>query len=263
MQIIDTHVHIYPDAIAQKAADAIGQFYDIAIHKNGTLDSLLESGKKGGISRFLIHSVATTPKQVESINRYLQGVGKEHPDECIPFGTMHPGYDQIPQELERMKQGGLQGVKVHPDFQKFLLDSPEALHMFRAIEAANLPVLIHMGDYRYPYSQPERMAAVLEACPRLRVIGAHLGGWTIWKEAWKVLAKYPNFWVDTSSSLMFLTPEEGAEIIRHYAPDHVFFGSDYPMWDPAEEVERFRQLPLTEEEKENIFAKNFLKFLKA
>lgn len=261
MEIIDTHVHIYPDAIAQKAADAIGQFYDIPINKNGTLASLLESGKEGGISRFLIHSVATTPKQVESINRYLQGVGQEYTECCIPFGTMHPGYEDIPAELQRMKQGGLRGVKVHPDFQKFLLDSDEALHMFRCIDEAGLPVLIHMGDYRYPYSEPERMAKVLEACPGLRVIGAHLGGWTIWKEAWKTLAKYDNFWVDTSSSLMFLTPEEGADIIRKYAPDHVFFGSDYPMWDPAEEVRRFMALPLTEEEKENILGKNFLNFI--
>lgn len=261
MEIIDTHVHIYPDAIAQKAADAIGQFYDIAIHKNGTLSSLLEAGQAGGISRFLVHSVATTPKQVESINRYLQSVWEANPDRCIPFGTMHPDYADIPAELQRMKEGGLRGVKVHPDFQKFLLDSPQALAMFRAMEAAGLPVLIHMGDYRYPYSEPQRMARVLEACPNLRVIGAHLGGWTIWKEAWKTLAKYENFWVDTSSSLMFLTPEEGADIIRRYAPDHVFFGSDYPMWDPAEEVTRFLALPLTDEEKENILSKNFVKFL--
>lgn len=120
--------------------------------------------------------------------------------------------------------------------------------MFRAMAERGLPALVHTGDYRYAYSQPERMAHVLDQVPDLKVICAHLGGWSVWKEAWRVLAGRPNVWVDTSSSLYALEPEEAARIIRGYGTDRAFFGTDYPMWDPEEEMARFLRLPLTDGE---------------
>ncbi len=44
MTIIDTHAHIYPDAIALKAAASIGKFYDIPMDLDGTVDTLLRHG---------------------------------------------------------------------------------------------------------------------------------------------------------------------------------------------------------------------------
>lgn len=261
MTIIDTHAHIYPDAIATKAAGAIAAFYHIPSKMDGTLDALKKSGEAGGISRFLVHSVATTPHQVLSINDYIISVAASDPARFIGFGAMHPSFPDIKGELKRMKQSGLKGVKLHPDFQRFLLDSDESILMLRYIAEAGLPVLVHMGDYRYPYSRPERMARVMDALPDLRVIGAHLGGWSIWREAWKTLADYPRFWVDTSSSLSFITPEEAVAVIRHYGADRAFFGSDYPMWNPAEEVARFMALPLKQDEKEAIAHRNFEAFM--
>lgn len=37
MTLIDTHAHIYPDAIAAKAARSIGTFYDMPVGMNGTV----------------------------------------------------------------------------------------------------------------------------------------------------------------------------------------------------------------------------------
>ena len=70
------------------------------------------------------------------------------------------------------------------------------------------------------------------------------------------LAGYENVYVDTSSSLYALSPEEGRRIIRHYSRDRVLFGTDYPMWRPKEELERFRNLKLTDEEEEKILCLN-------
>ena len=104
-------------------------------------------------------------------------------------------------ELDRIKAAGLKGVKLHPDFQHFCLDDEKAIAMFEAMAARNLPALIHTGDSRYPYSEPARMARVLEKVPKLRVICAHLGGWSVWTDAWHTLAGREGVWVDTSSSL--------------------------------------------------------------
>lgn len=261
MTIIDTHAHIYPDAIAEKAARSIGTFYGIPMCMDGTLGQLIRHGTAAGISRFLVHSVAITPSRVHSVNDYLMRVCAERPDRLIGFGTMHPGYEDVPGELDRIKAAGLHGIKLHPDIQAFLLDDRRAVAMFRAMAERGLPALIHTGDSRHAYSEPRRMSRVLDQVPDLKVICAHLGGWSVWNDAWRILAGRPNVWVDTSSSLYALEPEEAARIIRHYGADRVFFGTDYPMWKPGEEVERFMRLPLTEGERESILHLNFEAFL--
>ena len=261
MKIIDIHAHIYPDAIAQKAAQSIGTFYHHPISSDGTLGSLLAKNRQAGITLSLVHSVAAAWRRVQSINNYLMRTVAEHSDCLAGFGTLHPDHPAPQKELERIKAGGLLGIKLHPDIQQFPLDDPKALVLFRHMAELGMPLLAHIGDNRFSFSEPTRLARVMDAVPGLLVIGAHLGGWSIWQEGCRILAGRPGLWVDCSSSLFALTPQEAAEIIRRYGAERVFFGSDYPMWDPAEEVRRFLALPLTEEERALILHRNFEAFL--
>ena len=259
--IIDSHVHIYPDAIALKAAASIGQFYEIPMQLDGTVHTLLEADRKAGIDRQLVHSVAVTPERVESVNRFIVTSCRDYP-QFIGFATMHPDHPQIEKVLTEARDAGLRGVKLHPDFQKFHLDDDNAVAMFRIMADLDLPALIHTGDFRYSYSEPARMLHTLEMVPHLRVICAHLGGWSVWKDAWRTLAGHPRVWVDSSSSLYALTPEEAVSIIRKYGVGRVFFGTDYPMWEPSEEMNRFDMLPLTQAEKKAILGENLQNFLR-
>lgn len=77
--IIDSHAHIYPDKLARKAARSIGDFYDIDMDLDGTVDMLLKVGDEAGVDKFLVHSVATTPHQVRSINSFIAKSVSEHP----------------------------------------------------------------------------------------------------------------------------------------------------------------------------------------
>lgn len=261
MKITDTHAHIYPDAIAERAAASIGDFYNIPMSMDGTLSGLLTAGQAAGISRFLVHSVAVTPDRVSRVNDFLIRSASEHPQELVGFGTLHPDHPDVPGELKRLKAGGLRGVKLHPDFQKFLLDDEKSIDMFREMAALGLPALIHTGDRRYPYSEPARMARALDRVPTLKVICAHLGGWSVWTEAWHALAGREGVWVDTSSSLYAIDPQEAADVIHRYGVSRVLFGTDYPMWKPDEEIARFMALPLTDSEREMILDKNFDDFI--
>ena len=132
-----------------------------------------------------------------------------------------------------------------------------AARLYEAMAERGLILLAHTGDHRYPYSQPERMARALDKVPSLTAICAHFGGWSIWNQAWKVLAGRSNVYVDTSSSLYAITPEEAVKIIHRYGASQVLFATDMPMWDPVKELERFNRLDLTEEERELILHKNF------
>ena len=240
MTLIDTHAHIYPDAIAAKAARSIGTFYDMPVGMNGTVDSLLAHGTAAGISRFLVQSVAVTWERAHAINDFIARSVAEHPDRFIGFGAIHPA---------------------HPDIQQFCMDDPAAIRLLEAMEERHLALLVHAGDKRYPYSQPERIARALDHVPSLRAICAHLGGWSVWSDAWKILAGRSNVWVDTSSSLFAISPDEAVKVIHRYGASQVFFGTDYPMWRPEEEVARFAALPLTPVEREQIAHKNFERFI--
>lgn len=259
--VIDVHAHIFPDKIAEKATTGIEKFYDLAMSSVGTVDNLLFEGEKAGIDKFVVHSVATTPRQVESINGFIKETVSKYPEKFIGFATMHPDYDSVQKELERAIADGLKGVKIHPDFQHFLIDDESAFPLYECIEG-RVPLLVHTGDYRYEYSKPERMARVMDRFPNLTVIGAHFGGWSIWEEATRFMAGRKNFYVDCSSSLYAISSETAAGLIHAYGADKVLFGSDFPMWTPAEELERFGRIPLTDEEREMILWKNAYDLLK-
>lgn len=78
---------------------------------------------------------------------------------------------------------GLRGVKLHPDFQRFEADSEKAMHIFGLCEAAGLPVLVHTGDHRFDCSNPNRIVNVLRTFPKLKFVGAHFDGWSVWDDA--------------------------------------------------------------------------------
>ena len=261
MKIIDAHCHIYPEKIVDRAVAGTDHFYGTTAACRGTVEELFAVGDKAGIDGFLVHSVATAPKQVQSINTFIAACVAEGDGRLIGFGTIHPDSTDPEGDLEHLVSLGLRGVKIHPDIQGFDLDDPRYLRHFAWCEAHGIPVLAHTGDKRYDHSNPNRLIPVLKQFPDLRVIGAHFGGWSIWKEASGQLAGIPNLWVDCSSSLPYLTPTEAAEIIRRYGSDRVFFGSDYPMWSPEVELDSFLSVPLTPEEQRKILSQNLLDFL--
>lgn len=258
--IIDAHAHIFPDKIAEKAVEGIGSFYPgLTMHMNGKVGTLIDEGAKCGIEKFLVHSVATTAAQVESINNFIAECVKTYPDKLIGFAAMHPDYPNVASEIDRAVSMGLKGIKLHPDFQQFNIDDERAMKIYEAAEG-RVPVLIHMGDHRYGWSKPHRLVKVLENFPKLDVIGAHFGGWSEWNDAEKELAGR-RLWVDTSSSLYAMTPERAAELIHKFGADKVMFGTDYPMWTAKDELEMFYKIPLTDEEREMVLHKNAEKLL--
>ena len=261
--IIDCHAHIYPDGIARRAADSIAAFYDMPVRLDGSVGALLESGAQAGVGRWLVHSVAVTPERVRAVNTFLGRAVAVQGGRFVGFGSLHPALADMAGELAALRRCGLVGVKLHPDFQRFLIDDASSVRMLRAIADAGLHTLIHAGDSRQPFSQPSRIARALDAVPGLRVICAHLGGWSVWQDAWPLLAGRPNLWVDTSSSLYALAPDEAAANIRRYGADRVLFGTDYPMWSPDDELARVDALPLTPREREDILHENFERFFGA
>ena len=251
MTVIDCHCHIYPDKIETRAVQSVGDFYNIEMESShGTGDALLAACENTPITHHIVHSVAVKPSNVEHINTFIAEQCKLHP-EFIGFATLHQDYEDPEAEIERAIALGLKGLKLHPDTQMVNMDDPRLMNIYEIIEG-RLPLIVHTGDYRYDYSHPRRLKNVLRTFPDLVVDAAHL--------AIEYLEDERCF-LDMSSAQMFLGPRRTYEITKIYGCDRVMFGSDFPMWNPAKEYDRFASLPFTDDELENLTWHNAERFL--
>lgn len=262
MPLIDAHAHIYPDKIALKAAHAIGDFYLVKMHDDGTVTSFLEDASAAGITHAIVHSVATTARSVTTINDFISQQCSLHP-EFIGFGTMHPDFEDKEAEVERALELGLHGFKLHPDTQKVDMDDPRLMEFYEII-AGRVPLVVHTGDYRYGYSRPERLVKIMKTFPDLVVDAAHLGGWSIFDIGYDVLhgelSSLDNLYVDSSSSFGLIGRRHMRELVRMWGAERVMFGTDYPMWDPSSEVNDMLGCGLSDDELEKVLWKNAERF---
>lgn len=256
--IFDAHCHIYPTDLAPRAVEGIDQFYDglRVKHCDGTTSALLKIGREAGVSHFLVHSVATKPHQVSSINRFIASEVAASNGAFTGLGTLHPDSEDVEGDFNELVSLGLRGVKLHPDFQRFPADDPRAMAIYELCQAAGLPVLLHTGDHRFDFSNPPRVANALRAFPRLKFVGAHFGGWSVWDEAARTLADFDNIAVDASSTFYAVGREKGRELIRIWTPDRVMFGTDYPMWAPQPDIDCLLGMGLGDGDYQKIFWDN-------
>ncbi|MBO5746412.1 MAG: amidohydrolase [Clostridia bacterium] len=253
--IVDSHCHIYPDKIAQRAVESIGKFYDIPMSNGGTVADMVRAEREAGVTHCIVFSVATKVAQVESINNFIASEVEKSNGFMTGLGTLHPDSPDMAADVEHLLSLGLKGVKLHPDIQGFKIDDYRCLKIYELCEKYGIPVLLHTGDNRYDFSNPNRVKPILETYTELTVIGAHLGGWSIWDKAVETLGCYKNFYVDCSSSLYAISSQKAAEVICAYGAERTMFATDYPMWSPKTELERFYALGLTKEEQEQILYK--------
>ena len=256
-KLVDIHAHAFDDKIAVKATENLHEYYGIPPVSDGMFSYLLNSAKKNNVDKLVVCATATKPTQVEMINNYVSHLLDEH---IIGFGTLHPDFENIDNEIKRMKELGLSGIKFHPIFQGFEIDEEKAMKMFELI-GDKFPVLIHLGDQNSDASSPKRLAKVMDTFPEMTFIGAHLGGFSEWEEAKACLLGRENLYIDTSSSVRFLKPKVAREIIRLHGVDRVLFGTDYPLSNHEFEIKCLEKLKLTDEEYERIYYKNAYRLL--
>ena len=243
---IDIHTHAFHPKIAHKAVDHLNSFYSITCSGDGTIANLLEREHAAGLEKCVVLCAATAPAQVIPANNYAISLQREHPDQVIAFGTVHPAYDNWEHELERIKAAGIRGIKLHPDFQSFWLDDPRLLPIFEAAQN-DFVFEIHIGDRTSPDKNPScpyKLASILRQFPGIRVIAAHFGGYRMWSHALDVFSgnNFENLWFDTSSTTPFATPELAHKLLRTFPRERILFGTDWPLYDPVEELQRLQTL---------------------
>lgn len=259
-KIIDVHTHIFPEKIAEKATNAIGQFYGIPMDSVGTLSNLTEHMRQNGICHSFILSTATVPQQVRAINDYQISVLKEYGDLFTAFGTVHADMEDILGESEYMRKNGIQGIKFHNDFQNFACNDRRLFPLYEKCQAEKIPVIWHAGDKRYRYTNPDQFADIAANFPHLIGICAHFGGYSQWDEALPLIKK-TQFYVDTSSTLFEVTPERARAFSDVLGTDRIMYGTDFPMWKADTELEKVYAIGYSDRELEKVLYTNAVRFL--
>lgn len=256
VRLIDFHTHVFPDAIAERAAANVGNYYSLNMEGNGTASMLRARVPAGVDCRFVISSAAMKAKNVIPGNDFLLELAAAD-KAYIPFGSFHPdmGETEALAEIERISKLGVKGIKLHPDFQQIYLDDPRLIPLYRRCAALGLPILFHVGDKNTDFSTPKRMRAVCDAVPDLKVIAAHLGGYSVWEEAEDYLLD-TSVYVDLSEARPYLSAERTYQLIMDFGVDRVLFGSDYPVFCTDTVYGHIEELPFTPEEREKLYCRN-------
>ncbi len=260
-KIVDIHIHIFPDELAKKAVPLLASDAGIEPQLDGTIQAIKGSMKESGIDISVNQPIATKPSQVRTINLWAKDITD---NEIISFGTLHPDYNGWKEEIAFIKDMGLPGVKLHPDYQSFFVDEARMFPIYEALFQAGLVILFHAGvDIGLPspyHCTPERLLRVIQAFPEGNIIAAHMGGYDYWDEVEKHLVG-ENIFFDTSYSSDHMETNRMVKIVNEHGADKILFGTDSPWKSQKREVQAIKELPLSEEAKRLILGENALKLL--
>lgn len=253
--IIDIHTHAWPEKVSQKARDNLETLFGEKMVCDPTVPNLLKHMDTNDIDVSVICSVATRPAQVPAINSWLFETRSAR---FKVFCAMHPGYGKWKDELKRIKENG-DGIKLQPEFQDFYVDEERLFPVYEEMERLDIPVLFHCGEElsgtMLVRSSPSRLINVKNRFPRLRIIGAHFGGFRVWDEVEEhLLGK--DIYLDTSFFFGYLPGEKAKEMILAHRADRLLFGTDFPLVDQEKDIGHIRQLDIPKELKEKMLFRN-------
>ena len=279
--IIDIHTHTFPDKIAAATLDKLKHLSHTIPFTDGTAAGLAASMARAGVDRSVVMPVATSPRQVPHVNdasARMNELGAQ--TGLLSFGCMHPDFDGWKEELARVRDLGLKGIKLHPQYQDTDFDDPRYLRILDRCGELGLVVLTHAGlDIGMPGKDncaPEMVARALDQVGPVKLVLAHMGGWRQWDRV-EALLPGTGVYLDTSFSLGEITPlddghyrpgdlpllDEAAflRMVRRFGPDRILFGTDSPWDDQETALARLRALPLEPAELEAILGGNAKRLL--
>ncbi len=260
--IIDFHTHVFPEKIAARTLEILKagikreQGIDYPSFTDGTVTGLRESMDRCGIDMSVIMPIATKPEQTATINAYAARISEGR---LLSFGSVHPDDPNALAVLEELAEAGFKGIKLHPEFQDFYIESPASMAILKKCEELGLYVTLHTGaDIGKPppvHCTPQMLARVLDKVSGDRIIAAHMGSFWMWEDVQRLLVGSPLYF-DTAVVGMFIEPGMYRALIDAHGADKVLFASDSPWEDQAHALEALRSLDLPKEELEKITYKN-------
>ncbi len=254
--IIDIHTHAFPDTLAERAVLHLEEEGNVKACLDGKVSSLIISMDTAGIDASVVASIATKPDQFRPIMEWSSGIADHR---IHPFPSVHPADPDALDHIGEIKAAGFRGIKMHPYYQDFTVDSPEVLPLYERILSEDLVLLMHTGFdiafERKRVADPTRIERVLRQFPGLKFIASHFGAWEDWDEVENCLLGR-QVYLDTSHSVSFIGHKRAREFLLRHPSEYILFGSDSPWGDQKDDVETIRQLHLGARRTEGLLGQN-------
>ncbi len=275
--IIDFHTHAFPDKIAKSAITILEGNGKVKANTDGTVLDLQNKTVDAGIDYSLVLPVVTSPKQTKSINDFAIKINfdNENYPNILSFGGIHPDYELYEEELIRIKESGLKGIKLHPEYQNTYIDDDKYVRIIDKAFELGLIVIIHAGiDIGIDSDLKASPNRILNCKSKLKNNGifvlAHMGSWKMWDEVYDlILGK--DFYIDTAFSLgdiykenikiEMLKENDIINFINKHGSNRILFGTDSPWAKQKEYISFMNKLNISKEKLDDIMginAKNLL-----
>jgi predicted TIM-barrel fold metal-dependent hydrolase len=240
MEIINAHVHMIElEKMVQKQKDfKLPGGISVLKEIKATLpllspDTLIAQMDEAGISKSILYAVDAPI--VYASNEYVKALCDNHPDRFIGFASVNPKDSSAVDVLDKaIRELGLIGLKLHPPLQDFFPNDKDIFPIYEKAVELDIPVVFHVGTTpfgslcRLSQANPVLIDDVAVHFPNLRIMLTHLG--TLWHhEAFMVVEKNPNVFIDTAAYLYEIKNLLTLDLIERIGPNKIIFGTDYPM----------------------------------
>ena len=261
--LIDTHVHVFPDKIAEKAIPVLAASAHIAPSTNGTISDTLKKMDKWGVDKIWGLGIATNAKQVHNVNTFVASVRS---DRIEPLGSLYPYSDNVMQDVQEVIDLGFNGIKLHPEYAAFNPADEILFPVYDRLEKEGLLIVFHAGhDVAFPntyYAAPKNIAVVAKNFPKLKIVAAHLGGYESGDEIIENYKGLDNMYIDTALMSAAHPMDMIKKIFNFFDKKKILFATDCPWSKPEVELNVLNQLGLTNDDKELVLYKNAEKLIK-
>ena len=262
--VIDFHTHIFPEKIAGRAFETLSINAKAAGYKpvhNLTKQGLIECMDKFGVDKAVVCPVATKPTQSE---KNLEWGITINDDRIISIAGIFPDSESWKKNVDNAVAMGYKGIKLHPEYQNFILDEERMLPLYDYAFNKGMFILFHAGYDpigKEPFkSNPQMFLHLVEEFKGAKMVAAHFGGHAQWDDVEKYLAG-KDIYLDTAMGFKYFSKEQFLSILSKHGSDKILFGSDSPWSNAGEELEILQNMPLEEQQKEKILYKNAINLL--
>jgi uncharacterized protein len=247
MRAIDFHVHLptpdWLDGSMDGYVEAAEAYFRSTVERQ-SLGELADKYRALDVLAVLLAWDAETATGRPRVpNETIAAACLEYPDAFTGLGSVDPHKPSAVDEVARIAELGLRGVKFHPSLQAFAPDDPKYWPVFAACERHGLLALFHTGTsgigarqpggqgIRIDYAHPLKLDAVAAAHPELTVVAAHFG-WPWQMDLIAVALHKTNVYIDISGWSPKRIPPEVVRELKGRLSGQFLWGSDFPFIAP-------------------------------
>ena len=264
-RVTDVHIHIQPwwqlkPAVLETMRRGKEQRFDFLMQLMEQPALLLELMDGDGIHRAGLVNYPSPDLMgfTDETNEFAARYAEAAPERLLPYGGVHPLFTQNPRrDVERLVELGIRVLKIHPNHQRVAANAyTEGLaalgEIYGACQTQGLPVMVHTGTSIFPgarskYGNPIELDDVAIDFPDLPIIMAHGGRPLYMAEAFFILRRHKQVWLDLSG----IPPKHLLEYFPRLAEvaGQLLWGTDWPspgVESMRENLAQFLSLELPE-----------------